>query len=109
MPATEIDETIKEAEDLITKEGGTVVKTERWEKKRLAYTVKKHKYGYYVLIRFDAPPSLISSLERYFKLKEHIIKYLTVKIIDTKKKTDYASLSSIKDKAIPKEISEEKK
>ena len=107
LPAAEIDETIKEAEDLITKEGGTVVKTERWEKKRLAYTVKKHKYGYYVLIRFDAPPSLISSLERYFKLKEHIIKYLTVKIIDTKKKTDSVSLSSIKDKAIPKEISEE--
>jgi small subunit ribosomal protein S6 len=73
----------------------------------LAYTVKKHKYGYYVLIRFDAPPTSISPLERTFKLKEHVIKYLTVKIIETKKKTDAASLSSIKDKTTPNEISKE--
>lgn len=47
-----------------------------------------------MLIRFEAPPNLISSLERYFRLSEHIIKFLIIKVSDFKKKTDLASISA---------------
>ncbi len=87
-----MDETIKKVEELITKNGGKVLETERWGKKRLAYPVKKHKYGYYVLIRFEAPANLLKPLEKFYQLSEHIIKFLTVKVTEFKKQTDFAPL-----------------
>ena len=87
LPDTDIDETLKNVEGLITEKGGTVLESERWEKKRLAYPVKKHKYGYYILIRFEAPPNLINLLEKHYRLSEPIIKFLTIKVTDFKKQT----------------------
>lgn len=92
LSGAEIDETIGKVEELVTKNGGKVLEIERWEKKRLAYPVKKHKYGYYVLIRLEAPANLIDPLERFYRLSEHIIKFLTIKITDLKKQTDSVSL-----------------
>lgn len=58
----------------------------------MAYPVKKHKYGYYVLIRFEAPANLLKPLEKFYQLSEHIIKFLTVKVTEFKKQTDFAPL-----------------
>ncbi len=79
-------------EELITKNRGKVLETERWEKKRLAYPVKKHTYGYYVLIRLEAPVKLINPLEKFYRLSEHIIKFLTIKVTDFKRQTDFVPL-----------------
>ncbi|HVO73345.1 MAG TPA: 30S ribosomal protein S6, partial [Ignavibacteriaceae bacterium] len=49
-------------------------------RKRLAYMIKKSKVGYYIIIRFNASPNLISKLERSYQLDEHILRYLTVKL-----------------------------
>lgn len=92
LPATDIDGTIGKVEELITKNGGKVVEVERWEKKRLAYPVKEHKYGYYVLIRLEAPATLIHPLERFYRLSEHVIKFLTIKVTDFRKQA--ATVSS---------------
>lgn len=91
---TVIDGALKKIEDLVTKNSGSIIKTEHWKKKRLAYPVKKHIYGYYVLIQLDAPPKLISDLERHYRVTENIIKYLTLKISDLKKKKDVVSPSA---------------
>lgn len=37
---------------------------------------------------------MISSLERYFRLSELVIKFLIIKVSDFKKKTDLASISA---------------
>lgn len=102
---TAIDEGLKKVEDLVTKNSGSIIKTEQWGKKRLAYPVKKHIYGYYVLMQLDAPPKLISDLERHYRLTENIIKYLTLKISDSKKKKDVVSPSAenVEDVAAEKE------
>ncbi|MFQ5559890.1 MAG: 30S ribosomal protein S6, partial [Nitrospinota bacterium] len=42
---------------LITDNGGTVTSVEEWGKKKLAYEIKKEKYGNYVFIVFEAIPS----------------------------------------------------
>ncbi len=46
---------------------GANKEVEDWGRKRLAYTVKKSKIGYYVIFRFNSPPDLISKLERLFQ------------------------------------------
>lgn len=68
----------KTVEKLITDNGGSIVRSEIWGKRRLAYEVQKHNEGIYVLIRFEAPAAFIGKLENHFRLTEEIIRYLTV-------------------------------
>ena len=58
---------------------GKVEKVEELGKKRLAYEVKKNKEGYYVVINFEANPSLIAELERNYRIIDEVIKFITVK------------------------------
>lgn len=68
----------KDVESLVTKNDGTIVRSEIWGRRKLAYVVKKHSEGNYILLRFNANPEFISKLENYFKLSELVIRYLTV-------------------------------
>jgi small subunit ribosomal protein S6 len=74
----QIEATIKRIEDTIRNNGGEIVDVDKWGRKRLAYAVNKTKSGYYVIIRFIAPPEAISKLERMYQLDEFIIRYLTI-------------------------------
>lgn len=68
----------KEVEQLIAGQNGAIVRSEIWGKRRLAYEVQKCAEGYYILLRFAAPPSFIGRLENHFRLTDTIIRYLVV-------------------------------
>jgi small subunit ribosomal protein S6 len=65
---------------LITTNGGEISEIEDWGRKRLAYMVNKNKIGYYAIFRFNALPDIISKLERFYKLEDNILRYLTIKL-----------------------------
>jgi len=67
---------------VVESNGGTVVSYVPWGKKKLAYPVKKHDYGYYILMKFAAGPELIAELERNMRLDERVLKFITVKLDD---------------------------
>lgn len=66
--------------DLIKSHEGEVIKIEDWGIKKLAYLVRKRDKGRYILFDFVSGPTLVSELERQFKITENIMKYLTVKL-----------------------------
>jgi small subunit ribosomal protein S6 len=76
------DDTLKNLiariKETITINGGEILETEDWGRKRLAYQVKRSKIGYYVILRFSSSPDLIPKLERYYQLDENILRYLTI-------------------------------
>lgn len=76
----QIEVVISHIRETITNNGGEIRDTENWGRKRLAYVVKKSKVGYYVIFRFDAPASIVSKLERFYSLDEHVIRFLTIKL-----------------------------
>lgn len=78
LKSEEIDAIIGKYERFISANGGQIETVERWGKKRLAYEIKKRQYGYYVLIRFDAPPTVIKPLEREYRLNESVLRYKTL-------------------------------
>lgn len=67
-----------EIETLVKDNGGAVVRSEIWGKRRLAYEVKGFNEGCYVLLRFDAPGECIAKLQAYFRLSEKVIRNLVV-------------------------------
>jgi small subunit ribosomal protein S6 len=76
----QIDAILKRIEESITTLGGSIREIENWGRKRLAYMVKKSKIGYYAIFRYDAPPDLISKLDRQFQLDENILRFLNIKL-----------------------------
>ena len=58
--------------------GGKVLKIDPWGKKRLAYAVKQHNDGYYVLIVFESSPEFVTQLNGHYRITELIIKHIVV-------------------------------
>ena len=67
-----------EVETLITDNGGAIVRSEIWGKRRLAYEVEGHSEGIYVLIRFESDPAFQLKLEQSFRLNETILRFIVV-------------------------------
>lgn len=74
----QINEIISKINETIKSNGGEVREVENWGRKRLAYMVEKSKIGYYAIFRFDAPPTIVSKLDRFYALDEQILRFLTV-------------------------------
>ena len=79
-----IEETAQRIRDIIIKQGGEIIKSENWGRRKLAYELNKHQKGCYILLLFKAPPSTITELEKLSKVVDPIIKFMVVKL--TKKK-----------------------
>lgn len=79
-----VDETVGKVKDVILKEGGEILKTDNWGRRKLAYELNKRKQGNYVLILFKSPPVTIAKLEKHCKLIDTIIKFMIVKLIKPK-------------------------
>ena len=65
--------------DLINNDG-KVEKVDELGKKKLAYEIQKNREGYYVVFYFEANPSLISELERNYRITDEVIKFMSVKV-----------------------------
>lgn len=74
----EVQTMATEVETLITADGGAIVRSEIWGKRRLAFEVKGQSEGNYVLIRFDSDPGFVLKLESHFRLSEPIIRSIVV-------------------------------
>ena len=69
---------IQKFSDLINSDG-KLEKVEELGKKKLAYEIKKNSEGNYVLINFEAAPSLIKELERVYRITDEVIKFIVVR------------------------------
>lgn len=76
----QIEGIISKIKETIAANGGEIREIEDWGRKRLAYTVNKSKIGYYAIFRFDAPTTIISRLERFYTLDDHILRFINVKL-----------------------------
>ena len=64
--------------DLINSDG-KVDSVDELGKKKLAYEIRKHKEGYYLVFHFEANPNLIVELERNYRIQDEIIKFIVIK------------------------------
>ena len=79
------DELVKQFEGIIAEQGGELLKTDKWGRKKLAYEVQKFSEGYYTLFEMNAGTTLIAELERRFRNNDAVIKYLSVRMDEAEK------------------------
>ncbi|MBO5179854.1 MAG: 30S ribosomal protein S6 [Clostridia bacterium] len=78
MEEAAIKSTIEKIKDLISA-NGAVESVEEWGNKKLAYPVKKHSEGYYVLVNFSSNPEFIDELERVYNITDEVLKHIVIK------------------------------
>ena len=66
-------------DELIASMGGTVEKTDRWERRQLAYDLKGFRDGYYVVVNFQGDPALEAELDRQMRLTEPILRHMIIR------------------------------
>ena len=76
---TEWDAVVKHIQDILQKNGAEILKTEKWGEKKLAYKVKGHKRGTYLLVHFNAKNTAVPTIRRDFQLSDYIVRSLIVK------------------------------
>jgi small subunit ribosomal protein S6 len=74
--------------NLIEKEGGTVVRMDDIGRKTLAYPIEKKTEGYYVLFEIEGSGQEIAELERRMRVNDMILRYMTVRVDEDRKKAD---------------------
>ena len=79
---TRVDEALAKIGEFVKGNGGTILKTEKWGKKRLAYRVKKNRFGIYLNLYHTLEPSGVIDLEKKYKLYDLIIKFMVVSLTD---------------------------
>lgn len=87
-PDTADDEVVKINEGLqgvIEKEGGSVVRLDNMGRRKLAYEIKRHTEGHYVLFEIEGSGSEIFELERRMRVNDAIIRYITVRVDEERK------------------------
>jgi small subunit ribosomal protein S6 len=74
--------TLDRATQLISDNGGTVGKVDRWGKRRFAYEVHHRTEGYYVLIDAVAEPAAVALVDRMLGLADDVIRHKIIRLPD---------------------------
>ncbi|MGC8855739.1 MAG: 30S ribosomal protein S6 [Anaerolineae bacterium] len=61
---------------LVTEAGGSVDKVDVWGRRRLAYPIRKHMEGQYVLFNLSLKPSTTAELERNIRYQETVLRHM---------------------------------
>ena len=78
---TDLDETafngvVEKVKGWISDSGGSVDKVDVWGRRKLAYIIKKHREGQFVLLNMTMSPTATSELERNLRYQEPIIRHM---------------------------------
>ena len=77
-----VAEALETIGEFIKSNGGASLKIENWGKKRLAYRVKKNRFGIYLNLYHTLESAKVVELETKYKLYYLIIKYMVVRLDD---------------------------
>ncbi len=77
------DDKIKELVSSINKQieenNGEIIDTDEWGLRSLAYDIDGKSNGYYVNLYFKAPSDSLPVIERYMRLNDDLMRFLTLK------------------------------
>ena len=82
LDEAQVDRVLEKITEFLSKNNGSILKVEKWGKKRLAYRINKSRFGYYLNIYHTCESLKVPALEAAYKLYDLILKFLVVKWTD---------------------------
>lgn len=71
---------IEKFESIVKSMGGTLVSTDKWGTKKLAYPIRFKNEAYYVLMTFEADAAVVSELDRIAGIDSEVLRRLITKL-----------------------------
>lgn len=79
----------------IIENGGNIIHTDVWGKRRLAYPIRKRSEGYYVVYVFESEPSFVAQLNQSLRVIEAILRHMIVLYEDDVEKLKLAEAEAV--------------
>lgn len=73
---------------IVTDQGGVVTKAETMGKRQLAYEILHQREGTFVLLEIEGSGKEIAELERRMRVNDRILRYLTVRVDEDRRRAD---------------------
>lgn len=71
---------VTKLEEAVRKAGGTVIETESWGTRKLAYPIAKQTSAKYYSLHFTAAGDVVAKLERQYHLEDEVLRFLTLEM-----------------------------
>ena len=76
----QMKEAVEKFSTVLADNGATIVNTEMWGLRKLAYPIQKKSTGFYTLIEFNGEPTIVRKLETAFRRDERVLRFLTFRL-----------------------------
>ena len=74
---------INQATATIESSGGTVVKTDKWGRRRFAYEINHKNEGFYVVFEIEAEPGALDDVDRNLRLADDVVRHKIIRLPDS--------------------------
>ena len=77
---TQAEGLIEHFGQILSDNGGSVVGTEYWGLRTMAYKINKNRKGHYGYMKSDSPSAAVQEMERLMRIHEDVMRVMTVKV-----------------------------
>ncbi|UCH90918.1 MAG: 30S ribosomal protein S6 [Nitrospirota bacterium] len=77
---TENDRVVEKMQEILTQSGANILKMDNSGKKKLAYDIQHERKGTFITFQFEGPPTVIAELERFQRMEDQVMKFMTVRL-----------------------------
>ncbi len=74
-----IEASIERVQQSITSRGGEITETDHWGRRRLAYPIKRHLEGNYLVSQIKLDPASVPGLESGLRISEEVLRHMIIK------------------------------
>ncbi len=82
LPDSEKQKLFAGYEEILLRNGGSLLRRDDWGAKRLAFPIRKNFRGHYMLYDAASTPDNIAECERLLRIDENVLRFMVVKIDD---------------------------
>lgn len=72
----DLDKAVKKVTKIVTDNGGKVVNSDNWGKRKLAYPIAKQDFAVYVIYTVELPPTGVAKVESTLNITDEVIRFL---------------------------------
>ena len=76
----QMKEAVAKFTKVLTDNGATIVNSEEWGMRKLAYPIQKKTSGFYNLIEFDGDATIVKKLETAFLRDDSVMRFLVFRL-----------------------------
>lgn len=76
----------QQVQTVVDRFGGSIVNTESWGRRRLAYEINRQREGVYVLNILNGPAAMTSELDRRLRVLDIVMRHLLIRVDEVQEK-----------------------